>query len=71
MYVQSNEAVAAYGWIEKTVTWDDVSDPAVLLEKAKTYLTDIQFDNLELEPQSDKRPKLQWGCPQAGYQEEQ
>ena len=49
MYVQSNEAVAAYGWIEKTVTWDDVSDPAVLLEKAKTYLTDIQFDNLELE----------------------
>ena len=49
MYVQSNEAVAAYGWIEKTVTWDDVSDPAVLLEKAKTYLTDIQFDNLEME----------------------
>lgn len=49
MYVQSNEAVAAYGWIEKTVTWDDVSDPAVLLEKAKTYLTDLQFDNLELE----------------------
>ena len=49
MYVQSNEAVAAYGWIEKTVTWDDVSDPAVLLEKAKTYLTDIQFDKLELE----------------------
>ena len=49
MYVQSNEAVAAYGWIEKTVTWDGVSDPAVLLEKAKTYLTDLQFDNLELE----------------------
>lgn len=49
MYVQSNEAVAAYGWIEKTVTWDDVSDPAVLLEKAKTYLADLQFDNLELE----------------------
>ena len=49
MYVQSNEAVAAYGWIEKTVTWDEVSDPAVLLEKAKTYLTDLQFDNLGLE----------------------
>ena len=41
--------MAAYGWIEKTVTWDEVSDPAVLLEKAKTYLTDLQFDNLELE----------------------
>ena len=49
MYVQSNEAVAAYGWIEKAVTWDDVSDPAVLLEKAKAYLSDIQFDNMELE----------------------
>lgn len=49
MYVQSNEAVAVYGWIEKTVTWDDVSDPAVLLEKAKAYLSNIQFDNMELE----------------------
>lgn len=49
MYVQSDAAMAAYGWIEKTVTWDDVSDPAVLLEKAKEYLKDIQFDNMELE----------------------
>lgn len=49
MYVQSNEAVAVYGWIEKAVTWDDVSDPAVLLEKAKAYLSDIQFDDMELE----------------------
>ena len=49
MYVQSNEAVAVYGWIEKAVTWDDVSDPAVLLEKAKAYLSDLQFDNMELE----------------------
>lgn len=49
MYVQSDEAVAAYGWIEKTVTWDGVGDPDVLLEKAKTYLSDLQFDNMELE----------------------
>lgn len=49
MYVQSSEAVAAYGWIEKAVTWDEVSDPSVLLEKAKAYLSDIQFDNMELE----------------------
>ena len=49
MYVQSDAAMAAYGWIEKTVTWNDVSDPAVLLEKAKEYLKDIQFDNMELE----------------------
>lgn len=49
MYVQSDAAMKAYGWIEKTVTWDDVTDPAVLLEKAKAYLTDLQFDNMELE----------------------
>lgn len=49
IYVQSNAAVATYGWIEKTVTWDDVSEPGELLEKAKSYLSDIQFDNLELE----------------------
>lgn len=49
MYLQSNAAVAAYGWIEKVVSWDDVTDPAVLLEKAKAYLTDLQFDNMELE----------------------
>lgn len=49
MYVQSDAAVAAYGWIEKVVTWDDVTDPAILLEKANTYLTDLQFDNMELE----------------------
>jgi len=49
MYLQSDAAVAAYGWIEKVVSWDDVTDPAVLLEKAKAYLTDLQFDNMELE----------------------
>ena len=38
-----------YGWIAKTVSWDDVSDPEALLEKAKEYLADLQFDNLELE----------------------
>lgn len=49
LYVQSDEAVQKYGWIVKTVSWDDVSDPEVLLEKAKEYLADLQFDNLELE----------------------
>ena len=27
LYVQSDEAVKNYGWIVKTVTWDNVSDP--------------------------------------------
>lgn len=49
MYVQSNEAVAAYGWIEKVVSWNDVSSAEELLEKAKIYLSDLQFDNLEIE----------------------
>mgnify|MGYP002987572688 FL=1 len=49
LYVQSDEAVARHGWIAKTVNWDDVSDPQVLLEKAREYLADLQFDNLELE----------------------
>lgn len=49
MYIQSDEAVAAYGWIEKVVTWNDVTDPSVLQEKAKEYLADLQFDNMEIE----------------------
>lgn len=49
LYVQSSEAVEAYGWIEKTVTWDGVSDAETLLEKAKEYLSDLQFDNMTLE----------------------
>ncbi len=48
-YIQSTGAVNAYGWIEKTVNWDDVTDPSVLLEKGKAYLSEVQFDNLELE----------------------
>lgn len=49
VYVQSPEAIAAYGWIEKTVSWDNVTDPGILLEKAKEYLSELQFDNMVLE----------------------
>ena len=49
MYIQSAEAVATFGWIEKVVTWDNVTDPAMLLSKAKAYLSDLQFDTMELE----------------------
>lgn len=49
VYVQSPEAIAAYGWIEKTVSWEGVSDPQVLLDKAKEYLSELQFDNMVLE----------------------
>ena len=43
LYVQSDEAVASHGWIAKMVNWDDVSDPQVLLEKAREYLADLQL----------------------------
>ncbi len=49
LYVVSPEAVESYGWIEKVVKWDNVEIPSVLLERAQEYLSDIQFDNLELE----------------------
>lgn len=49
MYVQSAEGVAAYGWIEKVVNWDNVSTASALLSKAKEYLSDIQFDDMTIE----------------------
>lgn len=49
IYVQSDESVAAYGWIEKVVNWDDVSTASALLSKAKAYLSDLQFDNVTIE----------------------
>lgn len=49
IYVHSDEAVDTCGWIEKVVVWDDVDDPDVLLEKARSYLSEQQFDNIELE----------------------
>lgn len=49
IYVQSAEAIAEHGWIEKVVNWDDVTIPANLLSKARNYLTDLQFDNMSIE----------------------
>jgi hypothetical protein len=49
LYVQSSEAVASYGWIEKVIHWDDVSTESSLLSKAEAYLSDIQFDNMSIE----------------------
>lgn len=35
-----------YGYIWKTMTWDDVNVPSILKSKAETYLEDIQWENL-------------------------
>lgn len=47
-YVSDSDAVAAYGKIYKTVTWDDVTVPANLLRKGKEYLKSTQFENMVL-----------------------
>lgn len=37
-YLYNQDAVDAYGWIFKTVIWDDVTDPKTLKTKAQAYL---------------------------------
>jgi hypothetical protein len=37
-FLQDDEAVALRGFIIKTVTWDDVTDPNILLHKAREWL---------------------------------
>lgn len=47
-YVYSQEAVKSYGWIFKTVKWDNVHVADNLLKKGKEYLSDIQFAQITL-----------------------
>lgn len=49
IYVVSNAAVNTYGWIEKVVSWENVTVASNLLRKAKQYLEDLQFDNMVIE----------------------
>lgn len=48
-YVYSQDAVNTYGWIYKTVEWDDVTTAAILKSKGEKYLSDIQFENMVIE----------------------
>lgn len=48
-YVISENARATYGWIEKVVSWDDVTTPENLLKRAQDYLQIAQFENLSIE----------------------
>lgn len=54
-YIQDDEAVALRGFILKAVNWDDVTEPANLLRKAREYLetnryiiTSLQLSALDL-----------------------
>lgn len=48
-YVTNEVGIMQYGWIEKVVDWNDVTEPSELLQKAEQYLTDKQYENLVLE----------------------
>lgn len=47
-FIFSQSAVDNFGWVFKTVTFDDVNVPANLKRKGELYLSDIQFENLVL-----------------------
>lgn len=44
----AGEALAKYGRITKTVTFDDVHTPQMLKDRGTAWLTDNQFENVEL-----------------------
>lgn len=47
-YIESTDAVKVYGVVTRTVSFEDVGEPANLKKKAEKYLSDIQFENLSL-----------------------
>lgn len=47
-YIYSSDAVSNYGFIQKVVTWNDITSATDLLAKAEAYLSDIQFENVVL-----------------------
>lgn len=48
-YLTNEEALATYGWIVKTITWDGVKTPERLLSKGRKWLTDNQFEEMVIE----------------------
>ena len=48
-YVYDEDAVNTYGWIFKSQTWDDVTEPSNLLTKAKAYLNELINLNIAIE----------------------
>lgn len=47
-YIELSAAVQAYGRITKTVIWDGVNTPSILLAKGQKWLQDNQYEDLEL-----------------------
>lgn len=49
IYVESSDAIAEHGRIERTVNFDNIEDPTLLYALGVTYLQDTQFNNLVLD----------------------
>ncbi|MGI6256597.1 MAG: phage tail spike protein [Anaerovoracaceae bacterium] len=47
-YAESASAIGQFGIVTRTVSFDDVTVPQNLKEKAQQYLSDVQFENLSL-----------------------
>lgn len=47
-YIYIEDAVNQYGWNCKVVKWDDVTVPGNLLEKAREWLTQAQWESMTL-----------------------
>lgn len=48
IYVASEAGLRQYGRVETVVDWENVTNPNTLLTKAQKYLTDEQFNEMEL-----------------------
>ena len=48
-YVTNPELVSKYGWIERQISFSDVTSKETLYASAKAYLTDSQFDEMTIE----------------------
>lgn len=48
-YVVSDEAVREFGWINKIVEYNEITDPLVLKNNALEYLRETQFRNLTID----------------------
>lgn len=49
IYVTDENAIQERGWIEAVVDFENITEPMELLEKARTYISDTQFENLIIE----------------------
>lgn len=47
-YIYSSSAVSNYGWIFRTVIWDDVTTPSALMTKGLQYLQEGQFSRTSI-----------------------